>query len=90
MRPPGPCPSTCVISTPISRARRRTEGAAGTLVAGADGCEVGGSAGAGGDGMDSAWGGAGAWGEGRSAGAAGFSTAGSESADAAVSMVSKS
>ena len=31
MRPPGPDPGTCVMSTPISRASRRTEGAAGAF-----------------------------------------------------------
>ena len=30
MRPPGPLPATCVMSTPSSRAVRRVEGAAGT------------------------------------------------------------
>ena len=30
IRPPGPVPWTCAISTPISRARRRVDGAAGT------------------------------------------------------------
>ena len=30
MRPPGPLPSTCVMSTPSSRAVRRVDGAAGT------------------------------------------------------------
>ena len=29
MRPPGPVPATCAISTPSSRANRRTDGAAG-------------------------------------------------------------
>ena len=32
MRPPGPVPGTCVTSTPISRASRRTDGAAGAAV----------------------------------------------------------
>ena len=32
MRPPGPVPGTCVTSTPISRASRRTDGAAGADV----------------------------------------------------------
>ena len=34
MRPPGPVPGTCETSTPISRANRRTDGAAGAAVNG--------------------------------------------------------